>query len=64
MSFCKNKKGERFYTERTSTMVKDEEGKPVRIEGIIRDITERKRQETELQREIQELKKKLKAIKK
>jgi PAS domain S-box-containing protein len=62
-SFCKKKDGERFYTERTSTMVKDEEGKPVRIEGIIRDITERKRQETELQKEIEELGKKLKAKK-
>jgi PAS domain S-box-containing protein len=60
-SFCKKKNGERFYTERTSNMVKNEEGKPVRIEGIIRDISERKRQETELQREIEELKKKLKA---
>ena len=62
-SFCKTKNGKRFYTERTSTMVKNEEGKPIRIEGIIRDITERKRQETKLQREIEELKKKLKAKK-
>ncbi len=62
-SFCKTKNGESFYTERTSTMVKNEEGIPVRIEGIIRDITERKRQETKLQREIEELKKKLKAKK-
>ncbi len=63
-SFCKNKKGEKFYTERTSTMVKDEEGKPIRIEGIIRDITERKRLEDEWQRNIKELKKNLEAIKK
>lgn len=69
-SFCKKRNGERFFTERTSSMIKNEEGKPVRIEGIIRDITERKRQETELQgemqklkRELQELKKKLKAKK-
>ncbi len=62
-SFCKKKNGEHFYTERTSTMIKDEEGKPVRIEGIIRDITERKKQEEKLQKEIEGLKKKLKAKK-
>jgi PAS domain S-box-containing protein len=63
VSFCNTKKGKSFYTERTSTMVKDEKGKPVRIEGIIRDITERKKQETKWQEEIGELKKKLKAKK-
>jgi PAS domain S-box-containing protein len=47
-SFCKKKDGECFHTERTSNMVKDEKGEPARIEGIIRDITERKRQEDEL----------------
>ncbi len=47
-SFCKKKDGGRFYTERTSNMVKDEKGEPVRIEGIIRDITARKRLEDEL----------------
>jgi PAS domain S-box-containing protein len=62
-SFCKKKNGEKFYTERTSTMVKDEKSKPIRIEGIIRDITERKKQEAKLQREIEGLKKKLKAKK-
>ncbi|MEE8190196.1 MAG: PAS domain-containing protein, partial [Candidatus Scalindua sediminis] len=49
VSFCKKKNGDCFYTERTSSMVKDARGKPVRIEGIIRDITERKRLEEELQ---------------
>ncbi len=63
-SFCKKKNGERFYTERTSTMVKNEEGKPVRIEGIIRDITERKRLEEELQSDIQKLRKNLKGAEK
>lgn len=62
-SYCKARSGERFYTERTSTMVKDEKGNPVRIEGIIRDITERKRQEAKLQEEIEERKKKLKSKK-
>ena len=63
-SFCKKKNGEKFYTERTSTMAKDEKGKPIRIEGIIRDITERKRLEDEWQRNIKELKENLEAIKK
>lgn len=63
-SFCKKKNGEKFYTERTSNMVKNEEGKPVRIEGIIRDITERKRVEEEFQRNIEELTKNLEAAKK
>lgn len=63
-SFCKKKNGERFYTERTSNVVKDEDGKPVRIEGIIRDITERKRVEEEFQRNIEDLTKNLEAAKK
>lgn len=63
-SFCKKKNGERFYTERTSNVVKDEDGKPVRIEGIIRDITERKRVEKEFQRNIEDLTKNLEAAKK
>ncbi len=49
-SYCVNKKGGKFYTERTSNMVKDEKGKPVRIEGVIRDISERKKKEDDLQK--------------
>ncbi len=39
----KKKNGERFYIERTSNMIRNEEGKPARIEGIFRYITERSR---------------------
>jgi PAS domain S-box-containing protein len=49
VSFCKKKSGERFYFERTSNMIRGEEGEPILIEGIFRDITERKRQEEQLQ---------------
>ncbi len=57
-SYCKKKNGERFYTERTSNMVKDDDGAPVRIEGVMRDITERKRRDDEL-RESEEHKRQL-----
>jgi PAS domain S-box-containing protein len=49
-SYCVTKKGGKFYTERTSNMVKDEKGKPVRIEGVIRDISDRKKKEDDLQK--------------
>ncbi len=49
-SYCVNKNGEKFYTERTSNMVKDEKGKPVRIEGVIRDISVRKKKEDDQQK--------------
>ncbi len=48
-TLCKRKNGERFYMERTSNLVSDDKGKPARIDGIFRDITERKRLEAELQ---------------
>jgi PAS domain S-box-containing protein len=57
-SYCKRKDGEYFYMERTSHMIRDEKGKPVRIEGVLRDTTERKRLEDEL-RESEEHKKRL-----
>jgi PAS domain S-box-containing protein len=49
-SYCVNKKGGKFYTERTSNIVKDEKGKPIRIEGVIRDISDRKKKEDDLQK--------------
>jgi PAS domain S-box-containing protein len=51
-SFCKRKDGARFYMGRTSHMIKDEEGKPARIEGVLRDTTERKRMEDELRESV------------
>src|SRR3972149_3769531 len=48
-SFCKRKDGEQFYMERTSNLVTDERGKPIRIDGIFRDITERKMLEEEFE---------------
>ncbi|MGR3301715.1 MAG: cache domain-containing protein [Candidatus Scalindua sp.] len=47
VSFCKKKSGEKFYTERTSNLVRDKAGKPTLIQGVIRDITERKKLEDE-----------------
>ena len=47
VSHCKKKNGEKFYTERTSNMVHDADGKPTLIQGMIRDITERKKLEDE-----------------
>lgn len=49
VSFCKRKNGEHFYMERTSNLISDEKGKPVRIDGIFKDITERKKLEEEIQ---------------
>jgi PAS domain S-box-containing protein len=57
-SYCIKKNGEKFYTERTSNMVNDDDGVPVRIEGVIRDTTERKRLDDEL-RESEEHKRQL-----
>ncbi len=49
-SYCVKKDGSKFYTERTSNMVKDANNKPVRIEGVIRDISARKKKEDDLQK--------------
>jgi PAS domain S-box-containing protein len=47
VSYCKKKNGEKFYTERTSNLVRGKAGKPTLIQGLFRDITERKRMEDE-----------------
>ncbi|GJQ57958.1 MAG: hypothetical protein SCALA701_07590 [Candidatus Scalindua sp.] len=41
-SLCKKKNGETFNTERTSNLIRDAEGKAVRIVGVIRDISDKK----------------------
>ncbi len=43
VSHCKKINGEQFYMERTSNMVRDENGKPILIFGVFRDITARKK---------------------
>jgi PAS domain S-box-containing protein len=48
VSHCKKGNGDQFYMERTSNMVRDENGKPTLIFGVFRDITERKKLEEEL----------------
>ncbi len=49
VSHCKKANGEQFYMERTSNMMRNENGKPILIFGVFRDITERKKLEEELQ---------------
>ena len=43
LSFCKKKNGEHFYTERTTHLIRDKDGNPVLIEGVIKGIPERKK---------------------
>ncbi|MCP4255150.1 MAG: HAMP domain-containing protein, partial [Candidatus Scalindua sp.] len=43
VSHCKKSNGEQFYMERTSNMVRDNNGKPILIFGVFRDITVRKK---------------------
>ncbi len=38
-TLCKRKDGVHFYMTRASLMFRDEEGKPIRIEGLIRDTS-------------------------
>ncbi len=57
-SFCQRRGGERFYMGRSSQLIRNEEGKPIRIEGILRDTTARKRLHDEL-RESEEHKRQL-----
>src|SRR3990167_1437091 len=62
-SLCKRKNGEHFFMERTSTMIKDERGNPVRIEGIFRDISERKKLEEDLRESERQLRGLLNSLK-
>jgi PAS domain S-box-containing protein len=39
-AFCKKKNGERFIYEVSCSLVRDEAGKPIMIEGIFRDMTD------------------------
>ena len=39
-AFCKKKNGERFIFEVSCSLVRDETGKPIMIEGIFRDMTD------------------------
>ncbi|MCP5007889.1 MAG: PAS domain S-box protein, partial [Planctomycetes bacterium] len=52
VSNCKKRDKEHLYTERTTNMIRNEKNEPVIIEGIIRDITERKRMVDELQESV------------
>ena len=48
VSNCKKKSGKCFYTERTANLIRNKDGEPLTIEGIIRVITERKKPEGNL----------------
>lgn len=53
---CYCKDGSIIWTEINARVVKDSQGKVLYYEGIVKDITERKRQEDELRRQLEELK--------
>ncbi|MFZ1025074.1 MAG: PAS domain S-box protein [Limnoraphis robusta] len=53
---CYCKDGSIIWTEINARAVKDNSGKVLYYEGIVKDITERKRQEDELRRQLEELK--------
>ena len=41
ISYCKKKNGERFISEMTCSLLRDESGKEVRVEGIFRTRPEK-----------------------
>lgn len=53
---CYCKDGSIIWTQINARVVKDNSGKVLYYEGIVHDITERKRQEDELKRQLEELK--------
>ncbi len=48
-----HKDGSKIWAESAGTLLRDSDGKPVEIVGVLRDITERKKAEEELQRKEQ-----------
>ncbi|MCP4270614.1 MAG: PAS domain S-box protein, partial [Gammaproteobacteria bacterium] len=52
VSDCKKRDGGHLYTERTTNMIRNEKNEPLLVEGIIRDITERRKMEEELQESV------------
>ncbi len=53
---CYCKDGSIIWTQIDARVVRDDQGKVVYYEGIVQDITERKRMEAELRRQLEELK--------
>ena len=53
---CYCKDGSIIWTEIDARVVKDSSGQVLYYEGIVQDITERKRREDELRRQLEELK--------
>jgi len=54
---ARRRDGTIVYVESSSHIIEDEEGNFIGIEGILRDVTERKSMETELRQRIEELEK-------
>lgn len=53
---CLHRNGTEIWLEQRNTVVYDEDGTPIAVEGIARDVTEQKQMETELQETNRQLK--------